>query len=374
MLFVQRFFLMHTCSAQASVAEYTMARWPRTERSPQELDTLLNISNNCVLIYANIGLLTPMVRGKRSAKHIYNLEASIQNVVRATEPDIFCMCEVGSYECTNAGALTQKEMKGICETCCDAWESVTGFRPGCTYQWPHPYLTLYNTNTVEIKKVTIVPTFLACAQTQRFAQTMSCAMHGHQPFDVWNIHNPCPAKPNNLTDKQREKSLDTILRTSSISDTRKRTGEGSVVLGGDMNINYEMMISLMEKLGPPLGLLWCTDRTMIQDAILKPVQVPKNYSSGLQGYTPENSPDFCIACNIHANTISIEVEFPIEPNAHIPYGICIKCDPLPSTLCQEQTNLHSTQQLEAYRRTRRWSQKSHTDGDSCGGKVKIQRM
>ena len=170
-------------------------------------------------------------------------------------------------------------------------------------------------------------------------------MYGCQPFDVWNIHNPCPARPNNLTDKQREESLDTILRISSTTNSQKPAGEGRFVLGGDMNVNYEMMCSLMEKLGPPLGLVWCNDRALIQSTIFKPVQVPKNYSSGTSGCTPEDSPDFCMACKLQANSISIEVEFPIEPNAHIPYGIRIKCE--------EQTKPDFIQQFGAHRRNRR---------------------
>jgi len=342
-----------------------MARYSRAEMRSR--------SEHCVLIYANVGLLTPMVRGKRCEAHLCNLVVSIENVVRATEPDILCMCEVGSYACTNIGALTEKEMERVCQKCCDAWKSMTGTQPGCTYEWPHPYLTLHNINTVEIQKASMVPTFLASANRQRFAQTLSCAMHGRQPFDVWNIHNPCPGRPNNLTDKQREESLDTILQTSSNTDPRKQTGERSVVLGGDLNINYEMMCSLMEKLGPPLGLLWCNERALIQSTIFKPIQVAKNYSSGTSGCTPDDSPDFCMACNLHAHTINLEVEFPIEPNAHIPHGILIKCRDLPSPLCQEQTKPDSIQQWRAHRRNRRMTQPPRADVDTRGGKGKTQR-
>ena len=342
-----------------------MARWSRAEMQSR--------SEHCVLIYANIGLLTQMVRGKRREAHLGNLVLSIQNVVRAIEPDIFCLCEVGSYACTNKGALTENEMDRVCQKCCDAWKSVTGTQPGRTYEWPHPYLTLHNTNTVEIKKASIVPTFRTSAQRQRYAQTLSCAMHGRQPFDVWNIHNPCPARPNNLTDKQREESLDTILHTSSNTDPRMRTGEGSVVLGGDMNINRKTMCFLMEKLGPPLGLLWCNERALIQSTIFKPGQVAKNYNRGTSGCTPEDSPDFCMACNLQANSISLEVEFPIEPNAHIPYGIRIKCEHLLSTLCQEQSKPDSIQQCSAQLRNRRWAQQLDADAEPRGGKGKTQR-
>ena len=116
-----------------------MARWSRTE--------LPSRSEHCALIYANIGLLTQKIRGKRREEHLCKLAASIQNVVRAAEPDIFCICEVGSYACTNIGPLTEKEMERVCRACCDAWKEVTRTQPGAIYEWPHPYLTLYNTNT-----------------------------------------------------------------------------------------------------------------------------------------------------------------------------------------------------------------------------------
>lgn len=340
----------------------------RYRRRHWSATALLRSSEQCVLIYANIGLQTQMVRGKHREEHLRTLRVSIMNVVRATDLDILCMCEVGSYACTNIGELSEKEMERVCQMCCDAWESITGARPGCVYQWPHPYLTLYNPNTIGIKKASIVPTFIASAQRQRFAQALCCAVHDCQPFDVWNIHNPCPRRPNNLTDKQRKESLQTILRTRSNTDPRKTTGEGSVVIGGDMNINYEMMCTLMGQLGPPLGLTWCNDRTLIQSAIFRPAQVSKNYSRGTQGCARENSPDFCMACNLHANTINLQIEFPIESTAHIPYGILITCEPLSSTSRQEQTKLARTTQDGAHRRNRRWGQQSHIDADTRGGK------
>ena len=315
-----------------------MARWSRTSRAEP-----------CALIYANIGFLTQKIRGKRREEHLRKLAVSIKNVVQAAQPDILCMCEVGSYACTTTGALTENEMERVCQTCSDAWKSVTRAQPGCIYEWPHPYLTLYNTNTTEISKAAIVPTFTVSARIQRFAQTLSCAKHDCQPFDVWNIHNPCPSRPNNLTDKQREESLDTILRTSSITDPRKPTTEGSFVLGGDMNMNYEMMCFLMEKLGPPLGLSWCGDRALIERTISKPLHVPTNYSSRTSGCTPEDCPDFCMACKLQSHSIRLEVEFPVEPKAHIPYGILINCEHLPSIHDQE------------HQRSRRWAQKTKAD-------------
>ena len=342
-------YILH--GAQESLAKYAMATMSGA--------MLPTGSEQCALIYANIGLLTSMLRGRRREEHMCNLQVSIRNVVRATEPDIFCMCEVGSYACTNIGALTEEEMKTVCRTVCVAWKSATGTQPGYVYEWPHPYLTLYNTNAIEIKKASIVPTFIASAQKQRFAQTLSCAMHDCEPFDVWNIHNPCPSRPNNLTDRQREQSLDTILRASSNTDVGKPPGERSVVFGGDMNINYEMMCSLMEKLGPPRGLLWCNDQAAIRSAIFKPTQVAKNYSAGTPGCTPEDSPDFCIACNLRANNISFEVQFPIEPKAHVPYGIRIKCEHLLSPPRQEQTQSNSIQESDAHESNRRWTRRGY---------------
>ena len=75
---------------------------------------------------------------------------------------------------------------------------------------------------------------------------------------------------------------------------------------------------------------------MIQNKIFKPPHVPKNYSSGKSGCTPEDSPDFCMACNLQASSINLEVDFPVEPNAHIPYGIRIKCEDVLSRFDEDQ--------------------------------------
>ena len=77
-----------------------------------------------------------------------------------------------------------------------------------------------------------------------------------------------------------------------------------------------------------------------------------------------------MACKLQANIISLEVEFPIEHNAHIPYGIRIKCEHLPSILSEEQKKPDSIQQLKADRRNSRWAQKSEADG----GTDKTRRM
>ena len=116
-----------------------------------------------------------------------------------------------------------------------------------------------------------------------------------------------------------------------------------------MNTNYEMMCFLMEKLGPPLGLSWCGDRALIERTISKPLHVPTNYSSRTSGCTPEDCPDFCMACKLQSHSIRLEVEFPVEPKAHIPYGILINCEHLPSIHDQE------------HQRSRRWAQKTKAD-------------
>ena len=151
-----------------------------------------------------------------------------------------------------------------------------------------------------------------------------------------------------------------------------------------MNINYEMMCSLMEKLGPPRGLLWCNDQAAIRSTIFKPTQVAKNYSAGTPGCTPEDSPDFCIACNLRADNISFEVQFPIEPKAHVPYGIRIKCEHLLSPPRQEQTQSNSIQESDAHEQTqsnsvqesdahesnRRWTRRYYVDEGMHEKKIK----
>ena len=269
---------------------------------------------SCSLIYVNIGLLTQEVRGKRSREHLTKLKTSVKNLVQSTRPDVLCMSEVGSYHCTSKGALTEQEMEVVIKTCYDAWTEVFRCDVGWVHEWPHPYLTLYNKCTTEITKAEIIPTFVNTRKQQCCAQVLCCATHGCEPFDVWNIHNPCPPRPVSLTDKQREESLAAILSTNSKTEHGKKTAEAKVVLGGDMNITCNHMKCLLHKCSQRL---WQTSANF---KIYRPVNTAKNYI-----LTPENSPDFCMANGLEAQVLEFEVDFPVEPKAHIPYGIYIQC-------------------------------------------------
>ena len=294
----------------------------------------------CVLIYANIGLLTQEVRGRRSTEHLCNLSTSVKNLVRATRLDVLCMSEVGSYYCTKVGSLSKQEMAAIIEMCCDAWTDVMDCEVGWKYEWPHPYLTLYNKLTTEITKAEVVSTFVGGGQCQRFAQVLSCTTRGCEPFDIWNIHNPCPKRPHGFTDNQRETSLDRILSMKSLSNPEKKTTEAQVVLGGDMNITSEFMHFLLDKLSQKLGNLSATF------VMYKPRHTAQNYS-----LIPENSPDFCLS-SLQAEVLEFETDFPVGRKAHIPYGICIQCEP---------SNKH---QMPANSRTRRWNKAEECENET----------
>ena len=289
----------------------------------------------CILIYANVGLLTQEITGRRANEHRQKLFTSVQNLVQATAPDVLCMCEVGSYVGTSCGPPARADMETIIKTCRDAWTEVMDCELDWEYELPHPYLTMYNKLTTEIIKAEIVPTFVGTGGRQRFAQRLSCGTRGCEPFDIWNIHNPCPRKPYGLTNMQREESLAAILLTESLSNQQKRTTEAPVVLGGDMNITCEYMHFLMDKLLPQLGNLCATLM------VYKPRNIAENYK-----LIPQNSPDFCLS-SLQAKVLDFEIDLP-KPKAHIPYGICIQCEPL--------KNAH----VLANNRVRRWKKPRHS--------------
>ena len=114
----------------------------------------------CILIYANIGLLTQEITGRRANEHLQKLFTFVQNLVQATAPDLLCMCEVGSYVGTSCGPLERADMETIIKTCRDAWTAVMDCELGWEYELPHPYLTMYNKLTTQIIKAEIVPTFV----------------------------------------------------------------------------------------------------------------------------------------------------------------------------------------------------------------------
>ena len=295
------------------------------------------VNMQCVLVYANIGLLTQEIRGKNARTHLEKLATSVENLVHAARPDIVCMCEVGSYACTRSGPLTESPMKMVIETCRDAWVKAMDCELGVAYLFPHPYLTLYNKFTTDIREVKIVHTYLGTGDHQRFAQLLSCTTRGSKLFDVWNIHNPCPKRPYGLTDKQREASLTTILRTTSLSDPEKNTWEAATTLGGDMNITEDYLCSLLDKFSQKSG------NVLRGFTVYKPKQTANNYS-----LTPENSPDFCLS-SLHAKKLDIDIHFPVERNAHIPYGICIQCEPPNMSL------------MLSHMPVRRWSESGNTE-------------
>ena len=168
------------------------------------------------------------------------LTKSIDDIVRKMAPAVICMNEVGVV----SQPLKGPDMEQVRDTVMASWTSAAKGKVNLRtmFQVGSPYMTVYDANQVECSNHRIL-TNVFTARGERSAQAFSCHGPGRVTIDVVNVHAPSGAEK--LTDKQRNELLTNLLQSNSMALPGTSLGNGSFLIGGNMDTSPHALASLL---------------------------------------------------------------------------------------------------------------------------------
>ena len=228
------------------------------------------------------------------------LKTTITSIVRNHRPAIICLCEVG--EC--GAGMTDAHMEVLVQTITEAWQNAeaennvadterSATKLATAWSSGHPYLTIWDRSQVECFKFRVVKVWLQ--DPERVAQVFGIKAPGLQA-DVVNIHSPASAK-RALTGPARKGILATLLKCHSAYHSGT-IGQGSSILGGDMNTGHDTLSLIMGSL-----------KHLLQSDAKFHFHIPRNAEHG----------DLAICINV--DTLNAFHEAENHDPRHIPVGM-----------------------------------------------------
>ena len=162
------------------------------------------------------------------------LANTTSSVVTNMKPAVICCCEVG----TAKDPMTKEQMTAMAQAMKKAWEGAATEHPAISFLFSEeaPYLTIWDDNRCKCTHGRILKNVYNVPGHRRTAQAFLCTMPGERDeegIDVVNVHAPSGILK--LTDAQRFQLIRNLLQSSSMTRANRLIGEGSCLIGGDMN-------------------------------------------------------------------------------------------------------------------------------------------
>ena len=223
------------------------------------------------------------------------LAKTIAGVVRAMNPSIICMSEVGETK----HPLSEEQMQQVATRSMSAWQDAATehIQLRSMFTTGSPYMTVYIDGPIQCSDHRILHKLYSAAGEARDAQTFVCTLFDHESVDMVNVH--APSGKHKLQDKQRRELLTNLLQSNSQAKPGSTIGQAHFVMGGDMNTGPHLMSQLLQE---------CRHRGSLrtQTEIHEPT-FPKHG-------------DLCIVAGFQARTLTTSA--PNHDPRHDPYGIC----------------------------------------------------
>ena len=223
------------------------------------------------------------------------LAKTIAGVVRAMNPSIICMSEVGETK----HPLSEEQMQQVATRSMSAWQDAATehIQLRSMFTTGSPYMTIYIDGPIQCSDHRILHKLYSAAGEARDAQTFVCTLFDHESVDMVNVH--APSGKHSLQDKQRRELLTNLLQSNSQAKPGSTIGQAHFVMGGDMNTGPHLMSQLLQE---------CRHRGSLrtQTKIHEPT-FPKHG-------------DLCIVAGFRARTLTTSA--PNHDPRHNPYGIC----------------------------------------------------
>ena len=198
------------------------------------------------IVFINIDWKDSRHDTERSTKKNLNiLGNTIEDVVRKMKPAVICMVEVGVI----TQPLTRPHMDQVRDQVLTAWRSRADENAHIRimFEVGHPYMTAYDANQVLCSDHRILQNVFT-ARGPRSAQAFSCRGPGGATIDVVNVH--APSGEEKLKDKQRKELLTNLLQSNSMALPGTSLGNGSFLIGGDVNTRLGECIHPEERNAP----------------------------------------------------------------------------------------------------------------------------
>ena len=180
-------------------------------------------------------------------KNLTLLANTTASIVTNMDPAVICCCEVGEA----MSPMTREQMSEMTSAMSEAWYAAATECPSISslFEENAPYLTMWDDNRCKCTHGRILENVYYVPRHRRTAQAFLCTMPGEsdeEGIDVVNVH--APSDKQKLKDTQRHKPIRSLLQSSSSSRATRSIGEGSFIIGGDMNTDEISLGQILHKL------------------------------------------------------------------------------------------------------------------------------
>ena len=230
---------------------------------------------------------------RTTKKNLRILGDTIEDVVLKMKPAMICMTEVGVF----SQPLTGPHMEQVRDQVLETWRSAANgnARLRSMFKVGEPYMTVYDENQVHCSNHQVLKNIYK-ARGERSAQAFSCRGPGGDTIDVVSVHAPSGTEV--LKNKQRQELLTNLLQSDSMARPGHSLGNGSFLIGGDMNTAPIALTAL---------LINCRRQTVIlqQTNIVTPLWAKHG--------------DACITAGFNGTDLNVQAKN--HDPQHVPYGI-----------------------------------------------------
>ena len=198
---------------------------PHTEHNQYTL-LLQSTAMSANVVFINIDWKSSRMHA-RLQTNMRILAKTIAGVVRAMNPSIICMSEVGETK----HPLSEEQMQQVATRSMSAWQDAATehIQLRSMFTTGSPYMTVYIDGPIQCSDHRILHNLYYAAGEPRDAQTFVCTLFDHESVDMVNVH--WPSGKHKLQDKQRRELLTNLLQSNSQAKSGSTIGQAHFVMG-----------------------------------------------------------------------------------------------------------------------------------------------